>query len=111
VGTGLAHRLIGVRSGENARLARDPGAREPARVAGPVQALADVDEQGGVVNDRALLFVEPDSLGQPQRDQALPQDVLHRLPETEVYAERERGHQLRQPNLRVMISLARPDLM
>jgi hypothetical protein len=28
--------------------------------------------------------------------------VLHRLPETEVDAERERGHQLRQSNLRAI---------
>ena len=67
-----------------------------------VGVAADVDEQRGVVDDRALLLVEPDALGQPQRDQALPQHVLHRLPEAEVDAERERGHQLRQPNLRAI---------
>jgi hypothetical protein len=60
-----------------------------------VGVATDVDQQRGVVDDRALLFVESDSLGQPQRDQALSQDMLHRLPETEVYAERERGDQLR----------------
>jgi hypothetical protein len=68
---------------------------EPLGLLVGVGVAADVDEQSGVVDGRALLFVEPDSLGQSQRDQALPQDVLHRLPETEVYAERERGHQLR----------------
>ena len=83
---------------------------EPLGLLVGVGVAADVDEQGGVVDDRALLFVEPDSLGQPQRDQALPQHVLHRLPEAEVYAERERGHQLRQPNLRAidLAGLSRP---
>ena len=39
MGTGLAHRLVRVRGGEDARLAGDPGTGEPARVAGPVEAL------------------------------------------------------------------------
>ena len=75
---------------------------EPLGLLVGVGMAADVDEQGGVVDDRPLLLVEPDPLGQPQRDQALAQHVLHRLPETEVDAERERGHQLRQPNLRAI---------
>ena len=65
-----------------------------------VRVATDVDEQGGVVDDGALLFVAPDSLGQSQRDQALPQHVLHRLPEAEVHPERQRCHELGQPNLR-----------
>jgi hypothetical protein len=36
---------------------------------------------------------------------ALTEHVLHRLPETEVDAQRERGNELRQPNMRT-ISLA-----
>jgi hypothetical protein len=63
---------------------------------------ADVDEQGGVVDDRSLSLVELDPLGQAQRDQGLAQDVLHWLPETEVDTERKRGHQLRQPNVRAI---------
>ena len=39
MGTRLAHRLVGVGGGEDARLARDPGAGEPSRVAGSVEAL------------------------------------------------------------------------
>src|SRR6202795_4149741 len=39
VGTGLAHRLVRVRGSEDARLARDPSAAEPVRVAGAVEAL------------------------------------------------------------------------
>ena len=83
------------------RLQRDVVA-EPLGLLVGVGVAADVDEQGGVVDDRALLLVEPESLGQPQRDQALPQHVLHRLPEAEVDAERERGHELRQPDLRAI---------
>jgi hypothetical protein len=49
---------------------------------------ANVEEQGGVVDDRPLLLVEPEPLGQPQRDQALAQDMLHRLPEAEIDPER-----------------------
>ena len=75
---------------------------EPLGLLVGVGVAADVDEQGGVIDVGAPLFVEPDSFSQPQRDQALPQDVLHRLPETEVYAERERGHQLRQSNVRAI---------
>ena len=80
---------------------------EPLRLLVGVRVAADVDEQRGVVDDGALLLVEPERLGQPQRDQALPQHVLHRLPEAEVDAERERGDQLRQPDLRA-IDLACP---
>jgi hypothetical protein len=45
---------------------------EPLGLLVSIGVTADVDEQGGVVDDRALLFVEADSLGQPQRNQALP---------------------------------------
>ena len=78
---------------------------EPLRLLVRVGMTADVDEQGGVVDDRPLLLVEPDALGEPQRDEALAQHVLHRLAETEVDAERERRDELRQPNVRT-ISLA-----
>ena len=64
---------------------------EPLGLLVRVGVAADVDEQRGVVDDRALVLVEPDALGEPQRDQALPQHVLHRLPEAEVDAERERA--------------------
>ena len=59
----------------------------------------DVDQQRRVVDARPLLLVEPHPLGQPQRDQALAQHVLHRLPEAQVDAERERRDELRQANL------------
>ena len=41
-------------------------------------------------------------LGDPQRDQALAQHVLHRLAEAEVDAERERADELRQPHVRAI---------
>ena len=72
---------------------------EPLRLLVGVGVAADVDEQRGVVDGRALLLVEPEPLGEPQRDQALAQDVLHRLPEAEVDAERQRRDELRQPDV------------
>jgi hypothetical protein len=76
--------------------------REASGTSSPWSSPGQPCPESGVVDDRALLFVEPHSLRQPQGDQALPQHVLHRLPEAEVYAERERGNQLRQPNLRAI---------
>src|SRR5262249_5527922 len=50
-------------------------------------------------------------LGDPERDPALAQDVLHRLPEPEVDAERQRGHQLCKADLLVVIADAhRPNV-
>jgi hypothetical protein len=62
--------------------------------------MSSPNHLGGVVDDRPLLLVEPDPLGQPQRDQALAEDVLHRLPEAEVDAQREGRHQLGPPEAR-----------
>jgi hypothetical protein len=75
---------------------------EPLRLLVRVGMAPDVDEQGRVVDDRPLGLVEPDPLREPQRDEALAQHVLHRLPEAEVDAERERGDELRQPNMRTI---------
>ena len=76
---------------------------EPLGLLVRVRVASDVDEQGRVVDDRALVLAEPDALGEPERDQALPQDVLHRLPETEIDAERERRDQLCQPHPRAVV--------
>jgi hypothetical protein len=78
------------------RLHRDVVA-EPLGLLVRVGMAADVDQQRGVVDDRALPVVEPGQLGQPQRDPALPQHVFHRLPEPEVHTQRQGGHQLGQP--------------
>ena len=79
------------------RLQRDVVA-EPLGLLVRVGVAADVDEQRRVVDRRALLLVEPEPLGQPQRDQALPQHVLHRLPEAEVDAQRQRRDELGEAN-------------
>jgi predicted nicotinamide N-methyase len=75
---------------------------EPLRLLVGIRVAAHVDEQRGVVDDGPLLLVQADSLGQPQRDQALAQHVLHRLSEAEVDAERQRGHELGQPYVRAI---------
>ena len=49
--------------------------------------------------DEIIAVAEPDSLGEPQRDQALPQHMFHRLAEAEVDAERECGDEFRQAKL------------
>jgi hypothetical protein len=49
---------------------------------------ADVDEERRVVDDRALVVVETDVFGEMQRDESLPQYVLHRLAEAEVDSQR-----------------------
>ncbi len=83
------------------RLHRDVVA-EPLGLLVGIRVAADVDEQRRVVHDRAFGLVETDPLREPKRDQALPKDVLHRLPEAEVDTEREGGDQFRQPELRAM---------
>lgn len=42
--------------------------------------------------------LQAESLGQPQGNQALAEDVLHGLAESEVDAERQRGDDLGQPD-------------
>jgi hypothetical protein len=47
----------------------------------------DVDEERSVIHGRPSLVVQPHALGEPQRDEALPEHVLHRLTETQIDAE------------------------
>jgi hypothetical protein len=75
---------------------------EPLRLLMSVGMAPDADQQRGVIHIRSTLVVEPDPLGQSQRDQALPQDVFHRLPEAEIYSERRRGDEFRQPDVRTI---------
>ena len=75
---------------------------EPLRLLVRVGVAAHVDQQGRVVDDRPFLLVEPAALREPQRDEALAQDVLHRLSEAEVDAERERRDEFRQPDVRTI---------
>jgi hypothetical protein len=83
---------------------------EPLRLLVRVGVTADVDQQRGVVDDRPLVLVEPDPVGKAQGDHALPQHVLHRLPETEIDAEGQRRHQLCEPRplSRRRVSLCHP---
>ena len=81
---------------------------EPLGLLVRVGVAADPDQQCGVVDDSAGLLVQADPLGQPQGDQALAQDVLHRLAEAEVDAQRERCDQLGQAN-RLAVCLGRHD--
>ena len=83
------------------RLQRDVVA-EPFRLFVGVGMTAHIDEQRRVVDVGALLFVQPDSIGEPERDQALPQHVLHRLTESEVDTERQRRDELRQADGRAI---------
>jgi hypothetical protein len=71
---------------------------EPLRLLVRVGVTADVDQQGGVVDRHPVLLAQTRVAGQPQRDQALPQDMLHRLAEPQVDAERQRRDQLSQPD-------------
>src|SRR6266567_2377842 len=63
---------------------------------------ADIHQQRRVVDDDALALIEAGALGEAQRDQTLAQDVLHRLPEPEIDAQRKRRHQLGQAYLRAV---------
>jgi hypothetical protein len=51
------------------------------------------------VGDFALSLIEGEELSHPQRDESLPQDVLHRLPEPQVRAERDRGNEFGEADL------------
>src|SRR5262249_31539634 len=76
---------------------------EPFGLLVGVRMAADVHEQRRVVDDNALTVTEADPLGQPQRDQALPEDVLHRLPEAKVDAQRKRRDQFGQAHPRAAV--------
>ncbi len=60
---------------------------------------ADTDQQRHVIDDRTLLVIEPEPLAQSQRDQTLAQNVLHRLAEPQVNAERECTDKLGKTNM------------
>ena len=95
-GTGAAQ-LVVVLAG----LHRDVVA-EPLGLLVCVGVAADVDQQRRVVDDCPVVLVESYAFGESQRDQALAQHVLHRLPEAEVDPERERRYELREPHMRAI---------
>jgi hypothetical protein len=57
---------------------------------------ADPAEQSGVVDDGPRRLVEPEPLGEAQRDHGLAHDVLHRLAHPEVRPERDHRDDLRE---------------
>src|SRR5450755_3779712 len=59
---------------------------------------ADVDQQGRVIDSRQSVVVQAHPPCQPHRDQALTQDMLHRLAEAQVNAEREGGDEFGEPD-------------
>ena len=63
-----------------------------------VGVATDVHQKSRVVDRRTLFFVEPQKVCQTNRDDALAQDVLHRLAKTKIHAERKGADQLRQTN-------------
>src|SRR5216683_6796188 len=71
---------------------------EPLGLLVGVGVATHVREQRRVVDDRSLVLVETEVLGETQRDPALAQYVLHRLAEPEVDTERQRTDELRQTN-------------
>src|SRR5262249_7501363 len=71
---------------------------EPLGLLVRVGVAADVDQQRGVVDDRARVLLEPEPLRDAKADQTLAEDVLHRLSEAEGDPERQRRNQLRQPD-------------
>jgi hypothetical protein len=68
-----------------------------------VRVAAHVDEKGRVVDGRARLLVHPQLLGQPQRDQALAEDVLHRLAEAEIDPEGEGRYELSESDVGAIV--------
>lgn len=63
---------------------------------------AHPDKERRVVHVRAPALIESYLLGEPERDQALAQHVLHRLAEAEIHAERQCGDELGQPDVRAI---------
>jgi len=60
---------------------------EPFRLLVGVSVASDIDEQRGVVDGGPVRPGQCRLVSQPQRDQALAQDVFHRLAEAQVHAE------------------------
>ena len=75
---------------------------EPLGLLVRVGVAADVDQQRRVVDGDALVLGQVLAVREPQRDQALAEDVLHRLAEAEVDAERQRRDELREPHVRAI---------
>jgi hypothetical protein len=73
---------------------------EPLRLLVGVDVAAHPGQQGRVVHDLPVGLVQAHPLGQPQRDQALAQDVLQRLAHAQVGAERQHAEQFGEADVR-----------
>ena len=71
---------------------------EPLRLLVGIDVAADPRDQGAEVDGLALAAREADPVGERQRDQALPQHMLHRLAHPQVDAEGQDAEQLGQPD-------------
>ena len=71
---------------------------EPFRLLVGIDVTPDPRQQCRVVHDDAVRHVDTHPIGQPNRDQALAQHVLHRQTHAKIRSERQRGQQLRQPH-------------
>jgi len=69
---------------------------EPLGLLVRIGVTSDAHQQSGVVERGPLGLIEAEPVGDPQRDQTLPEDVLHGLVEAQIDAERQRRHELRE---------------
>ena len=72
---------------------------EPLDLFVRVGVATDLDEQRRVIRRDAGAIIDACQLTHPCRDPALAEDMLHRLAETQVDAQRQRREQLSQPNV------------
>jgi hypothetical protein len=76
---------------------------EPLSLLIRVSVAAHPREQARVVQDASFSIVDGRALSQPQGDQARPDHVLHRLPETQVGPERQQGDKFSAANPRASL--------
>src|SRR6266436_4628570 len=74
---------------------------EPLGLFVRIRMAADINKQCGVIHRDSVLLAQSVALSQSQRDDALPQNVLHGLTEAQVDTQRQRGDQLSQPDPRL----------
>ena len=63
-----------------------------------VGVTTHVDQQGRVIDRRPFGLLDAENLGEAQGDEALTEDVLHRLPEPEVDPQGQRRDEFGQPH-------------
>ena len=83
---------------------------EPLSLLVRVSVAAHPREQARVVHDASFSIVDGRALSQPQGDQARPDHVLHRLPQTQVGPERQQGDKFSAANPRAGLRPRRTNL-